>query len=401
MDIIFMPNFRFRSYIIVLLLFVIASPIFAQQDSIPVVDTSAAGKAAAADTSVKKPSKFDRFNQKMERLFKIIPVPIVTYSTETGNVFGLAKFNLITLSKKFDSTTKPSKLSEVLTFSTKGDINASVTSELVFNKNKYIILSYINYKKEPEFFYGIGNDIDPDVYEKTEYSRFRFNSSHLFLVSKNFYLGPGIDLAYYYDIKLDSNSYLINNNVTGLKGGFTLGLGIAAAYDSRVNRYNPDGGAYIIGLINSHPTFLGSAYKYTKFDLDARKYFNPWYKHVIALQATTSYAWGEVPFYDLPMMGGDNKMRGYYQGAYRDKVLVDAQVEYRMPVWNIFGITAWVGTGRVADSYGDLSLDGFKISYGGGIRIRVDTKNNTNLRLDFGFGQYGFKGTYINFAEAF
>ena len=94
-------------------------------------------------------------------------------------------------------------------------------------------------------------------------------------------------------------------------------------------------------------------------------------------------------------------MRGYYKGALRDNVLVDAQVEYRLPIWNIFGMTTWVGTGRVASSVDDLSFDGFWISYGAGVRVRVDTKNNTNLRFDFGFGRGNINGFYINFAEAF
>ena len=119
------------------------------------------------------------------------------------------------------------------------------------------------------------------------------------------------------------------------------------------------------------------------------------------MQATTTATGGNVPFYDLALLGGDSKMRGYYQGAFRDNVLVDAQVEYRMPIWKIFGMTTWIGTGRVADKYSNMALDGFKVSYGVGLRIKVDSKNNTNLRLDFGFGGNGIKGTYINFAEAF
>ena len=63
----------------------------------------------------KDSSGFDKFNSKAEALFKIIPVPIYSYSTDAGNIFGLAKFNLIHLSKK-DTISKPSKLSEVLTF---------------------------------------------------------------------------------------------------------------------------------------------------------------------------------------------------------------------------------------------------------------------------------------------
>jgi outer membrane translocation and assembly module TamA len=82
-------------------------------------------------------------------------------------------------------------------------------------------------------------------------------------------------------------------------------------------------------------------------------------------------------------------------------VLLDGQVEYRLPVWNIFGVVGWIGTGRVAQGYDKLSLDGWKLSYGGGIRVRVDTKHNTNLRIDVGYGPNGISAAYFNFAEAF
>jgi hypothetical protein len=82
-------------------------------------------------------------------------------------------------------------------------------------------------------------------------------------------------------------------------------------------------------------------------------------------------------------------------------VLVDAHIEYPMPIWKIFGITTWVGTGRVADQYRNLSFDGLWLSYGGGIRIKVDSENDINLRIDMGFGPNGVSGLYLNFAEAF
>lgn len=345
-------------------------------------------------------SKFDRFNQKAEALFKIIPVPLFAYSTEAGQIFGLAKFNLFRLSKK-DSISNPTRLSEVFTMSTKGRINASVSTELSLKENKYVILSSVNYRKQPEYIFGIGNDISRDSLEEVEYSRFRFILTGMRLIRKNLYLGPAFDLSNYYDIKPDSNSFLIRDSVTGLKGGFNFGLGIAGAYDTRDSRYNASKGSYIINTFMWHPPFLGSTYSFFKWDLDARKFFTPWLKHVIAVQATTTYISGDAPFYDLAMLGGENKMRGYYLGALRDKVLVDAQVEYRLPVWNIFGVTGWLGTGRVANSYSGLNLDGFWLSYGLGLRIRVDSKNNTNMRFDFGFGPNNISGFYINFAEAF
>ena len=129
-----------------LFLIVISNPVLAQED------TTATKQADT--TSVKKDtlSKFDSFNAKAEHLFKILPVPLYSYSTEAGNTFGLAKFNLFQL-KKSDTISKPSKLSEVVTFSSKGRVNASVTTELVFKENQWVILSYVNYKKATRIYF--------------------------------------------------------------------------------------------------------------------------------------------------------------------------------------------------------------------------------------------------------
>lgn len=345
-------------------------------------------------------SDFDSFNKKMEKLFIYIPVPLYSYSSEAGHTFGLAKFNVINLYKN-DTVTKPSKISEVFTVSTEGRINASIATELVFRNNKQIILSYINYKKTPEYIFGIGNDVKKEDAEEIKTDRIKFYTVGLFKFAKDFYAGAGIDLANYFSIQTDSNSFLVENNISGLHGGLDFGLGLSAAWDTRDNRYNAYSGHYILTTLFFYPEFLGSKYQFTAFNFDARKFFNPWLNHVIALQATTTFTNHDVPFYDLALMGGEDKMRGYYKGALRDNVLVDAQLEYRMPVWNIFGIVGWIGTGRVAPDYGSLSLDGLWLSYGGGLRIKVDSAHNTNLRFDFGFGPGGINGFYINFAEAF
>ncbi|GAO41115.1 BamA/TamA family outer membrane protein [Flavihumibacter petaseus] len=362
--------------------------------AVPVADTAAPAK----DTL----SKFDSFNKKMEHLFKIIPVPIVSYSTEAGTTIGLAKFNLFKLSKK-DTISNPSKISEVVTFSTKGRINASISTELIWKEKKYMAISYVNYKKNPEYLFGIGNDVSRDDMEEitTERIKFLLNGLIRLKKDKNIYGGFILEIMDYFNMELDSSSFLIKDQVKGVEGGFSNGIGASFAYDSRDNRYNAYSGSLILTSFAWHPTFIGSKYQYSKWVLDTRKFWNPWKNHVIAVQATTTWTDGNEPFYDMAMMGGDSKMRGYYEGAYRDNVLVDAQVEYRMPVWKIFGVAAWIATGRVGKDYGDMSLDGFHLSYGGGIRIKVDSKNNTNMRFDFGFGPHGISGTYINFAEAF
>jgi len=343
-------------------------------------------------------SGFDRFNKKAEALFKILPVPIYSYSPEAGNIYGLAKFNVINLSKK-DTISKASKLSGVFTASSLGRINASIATQLVFDENRYVVISYVNYKKEPEYIWDIGNTIT-DNPEQDVVERFVFAGTALRQVKGNFYLGVPFDVSDYFNIQTDSTSFLVKDSVTGLKGGTSIGLGFAAAFDTRDNRYNSTKGAYILGTAVFYPSGLGP-YPFSKFSLDARKYYSFAPGKIIAGQATTSYANGVVPFYELPEMGGDSQMRGYYEGGLRDNVLVDAQVELRLHIWNIFGVVGWFGVGQVQSSYSQVAMDQFHLSYGPGLRIMVDSKHKTNLRFDFGFGPNGIQGFYVNFGEAF
>ncbi len=345
-------------------------------------------------------SKFDKTNRKMEALFKIIPVPIYSYSTEAGHTIGFAKYNLINLNRN-DIISAASRISEVVTFSTEGRVNISVSTDLNWKEGKYMVAGYINYRKLPEYMLGIGNEVSVDDLEVVSTTRLKFvNYGHV-QVAKNLYAGIGLDLTNYTNIKYDSTSFLIQgDSVTGINGGTSTGLGLSVVYDTRNNRYNASKGWFVSMRTMFFPSAMGP-YKYQSYDFDVRKYFNPWLKHVIALQATTSYRAGEVPFYELAQLGGDDKMRGYYKGALRDKVLADCQMEYRMPVWKIFGIAGFIGTGSIAPSYSEFSFSDLWLSYGGGIRVKVDSKNNTNLRFDWGFGPHGIHAFYIGFSEAF
>jgi hypothetical protein len=357
-------------------------------------------------TDIQVESKFDRINTKMEAAFKIIPAPIISYSQEAGNVFGLAKFNTFRLNRH-DTISGYSKISEVATFSTKGQINVSVATTLSMSQNKWLILGFVNYKELPEYILGIGNNVDTSTIEQIITTRLKFSNSFLYRIYSKLFVGVALDLTNTFAIEKDSTSFLIREDYTGKDGGVTTGFGFMAAWDSRDNRYNSFTGSFLSARYLKYSDITGSGFNFSKFEVDLRKYYNPWYKHVIAIQAATNYSWGDVPFYELSLLGGEERMRGFYKGALRDKALIDCQIEYRMPIWKVFGITGWVGTGRVAPSYSDLSLNGLWLNYGVGFRIKVDSGSDINLRMDLGFGSgrggsaAGIKGFYLNFSEAF
>ena len=224
---------------------------FVAADSLSQSDTT----SAASDSL----SKFDRTNAKMEHLFKIIPVPLYSYSTEAGHTFGLAKFNLVDLSRN-DSISAASKISEVVTFSTEGRINVSVSTELNWHNGRYMVTGYINFKKQPEYMLGIGNDVSIEDVEEVSTTRLKFVNYGLIQAVKNLYVGIGVDLTNYTDIIYDSTSFLIEDDVLGVDGGTSIGLGLAAIYDSRDNRYNAYKGWFIAFKTMTFPAFMGNPY---------------------------------------------------------------------------------------------------------------------------------------------
>src|SRR5688500_18139776 len=71
--------------------------------------------------------KLDSINEKAEKLFRILPVPFYSYTSEAGNIVGLAKFNLF--HPAAHDRSKPSRLSELVTISSKGRINVFLSNE--------------------------------------------------------------------------------------------------------------------------------------------------------------------------------------------------------------------------------------------------------------------------------
>ena len=173
-------------------------------------------KADIIEGDTTKQSKFDSINTKAEKLFKILPVPIVSYSQEAGNVFGLAKFNAFHL-KKGDTLSGYSKMSEVFSISTKGFINASVAANLSFRDDKYILLGYINFRKAPELLLGVGNDVSIDNKESITTTRLKFVNYLLYNIFSDLYAGVGVDLTNTFEVKKDSTSFLITEDYPGAK----------------------------------------------------------------------------------------------------------------------------------------------------------------------------------------
>jgi len=77
----------------------------------------------------------------------------------------------------------------------------------------------------------------------------------------------------------------------------------------------------------------------------------------------------EVPFTELPRLGGSNLLRGYVAGRFRDRLAAVGQVRYLWPALSWLAPSIFVDAGRVWASYDELSLRGMRVGFGGGIEV--------------------------------
>jgi hypothetical protein len=79
----------------------------------------------------------------------------------------------------------------------------------------------------------------------------------------------------------------------------------------------------------------------------------------------------EVPFTELPMLGGDAFLRGYSHGRFRDRLAGVASLQY---MWNLSLYSeafVFVDAGRVYRNYSDVTLQDLRVGYGLGIQLHT------------------------------
>jgi outer membrane protein assembly factor BamA len=200
--------------------------------------------------------------------------------------------------------------------------------------------------------------------------------------------------------KVEEDGQLVRREILGSEGGTASGLGFLINRDARNNIFSPSAGDFCELSATLFRNGLGSSYDFTRYRLDLRKYFPLFSSHVLAFQGYFNLITGNPPFQMLSLIGGQNLMRGYYRGRFRDKNMIVLQMEYRVPLFRKLGMVGFLGFGDVADNVGNFVLRDFKYSAGFGFRYLLNPQEKINVRLDFGFCNESF-GVYIAVSEAF
>jgi outer membrane protein assembly factor BamA len=327
--------------------------------------------------------------------------PYIYYTPETELAAGVG--GILTFYTGPDSILHPSNMGISGYYSTNGQYNISLTPKLYYSRNDVYASASVNLGHIVDKFFGIGNET-PDLGDES-YVTDRYGAEFTFEIPPVvFEMGLRSGLVYklqYNDIAdVEQNPYLQNDSIPGSTGGTISGLGLIWVWDSRNQTFYPTAGA--LGKIKfvTYSSWLGSDYPYVTLVVDERRYLSLSKNQVLAFQAYVSIASGVAPFYELPALGGQNRMRGYYEGRYRDNVYLTSQIEFRQHVWGRWGFVVFGAVGDVAAEMIDFRLDQLKLAGGAGLRWMLNKEQKVNVRMDMGFGK-DTNGVYFGVEEAF
>lgn len=336
-------------------------------------------------------------------------LPAAGYTLQTGFA-GVVSANMA-----FHTDLSPdNKLSSINTSFTYSQYNQTIfpfQASIWTKGNRFNFITEVRYIKYPSSVFGLGGRTDPNKGYTINFTGFKFHQTIMKSISDNLYLGVG----YYYDgftqIKaIDKVSRQVNQQMTKELGKKETASGIALRflYDSRLNQINPKQGVCYNIVYRSSQRSWGSDSNWTSLQIDARTYVRfPQRSHnVLAfwmLDWVTSN--GIPPYLLLPSTGWDdqyNTGRGYIQGRFRGRNMLYFESEYRFGI-SRNGLIGGVAFVNVQNFSSDLSAQYSRVfpGYGMGLRIKLNKFSDTNLCIDYAFGDYNSRGFFVNLGEVF
>ncbi len=354
-----------------------------------------------------KKKKSDTVQEVRKLTFSVLPAVGYTLTTRTaGTITSNAAFRTDTNIAK----TKISTITASAAYTQNKQFSVPLETNIWSKGNKYNFVGDIHFMKYPQASFGLGSNSWIGNVDSMQYNYIRFYEIVYRKITPNFFAGAGYIIDYRNDISSENSRvtpsdyelYGPDNETTS--SGFTLN----ALYDTRDNSINPYKGFYANAAYRDNLKFMGSDGNWQSLILDVRKYFQ-FPSHSRNVIAFWSYDWlvlkGKPPYLDLPATNWDTYSstgRGYIQGRFRGDEMVDLESEYRFPLIasGFLGGVVFLN----AESFSGLNshrLQSFQPGWGAGLRVKLNSTSRTNLDIDYGFGEQGSNGLFVNIGELF
>ena len=103
---------------------------------------------------------------------------------------------------------------------------------------------------------------------------------------------------------------------------------------------------------------------------------------------------GEVPFFDLPQLGGSTLLRGYPAERFRDRLAAVGSLDYQWDLSQRLSASVFADVGRVYGARDELALEDLRVGYGVG--VEAHTRHSFWMRGSIASSIDG--GVYLNLA---
>ena len=336
-------------------------------------------------------------------------VPALGYTLQTGFA-GIVSANL---AYKTDNNpdTKMSSITTSFTYSQYHQSIIPLQADIWTKNNEYNFVSDNRFIQYPSDIYGLGGRTDPNKGVTINFSGLKLHETVFKSVTKDLYVGIGLYYDKFWNIaaidSLKKRTALQFGKELGTKE-ISSGIALKLLYDNRLNQLAPSNGWYINTVFRPNFIFLGSQTNWQSLMIDVRKYIT-FPRNSDNVLCFWNLDWmttkGTPPYLILPSTGWDdqyNSGRGYIQGRFRGDNMYYFESEYRFKISNN-GLFGGVVFGNLERFSGEISKQFSNIAPGAGVgfRIKLNKFSGANLCVDYGFGENGSKGFFVNLGEVF
>jgi hypothetical protein len=329
-------------------------------------------------------------------------LPLVSYAPETSIAIGA---NAVLFENDAVSVAagprQDDEISLSLTATWRRQFVAAVEGLKYWKDGRYQLSGLTGVLRFPNRFWGVGNRTPEqagDTYTQ-ELVALRLNFG--VLIVERLYAGVSVSGGLY-GVSGGMAGGPVETYLAGRKrSGRLLGGGPFVKRDTRDDFIFPRRGSLTsLGMVASR-RLVGSDYDYEIYELDQRNYLALGRRTVLAWEGYARYSPGQhIPLDDLSALGGATRLRGYFEGRYRDRAYLMSQVELRVYlVWRA-SLAPFVAAGDVYPDLGSITLRHLKAAAGLGLRINLKKEREFNLRIDYAQAS-GSSALYVNLGEAF
>lgn len=344
------------------------------------------------------------------KAFSLLPLPLIYYTPETRLAYGVAptftfrfKRDMTALRADTGASVRPSQVTLGFAYTQNKQLLFYLPFQIFYDRDTYYFTGEAGYYKYSYYFFGVGErEVSRELYA-VNFPRIRVNAFRRIAASiPNGKLYAGVRYQYedYQVTSVEPDGLLATGTVPGGLGSRLAGAGLGLFYDSRNRIFFPTTGMVADLSFLHQNQFLGGNVRFDRYTADVSSY-HPLSKHaILALNYFVSFTSGIAPFNAMSLLGGTKRMRGYYEGRFRDQNAALVQSEVRFDIFRRLGGAVFGAVGILGDAESILRPNDPKAAYGAGLRFTINRRDHLNIRADYGFGRQS-SGFYLTIGEAF